>query len=251
MKSRLFAVAASLLVAGTAVAQTVSFDVEQLECLPEEANQMVAATVKNLAGGDTVRAYFRRVNPEGAFYYVEMAATAKDRYWAVLPKPEDREQQEITDEWWEESLSTRDWLEGRERDDAEALFEGFENEAAEYYVAVYDAAGALRKRSDVQLVEVRERDDCEVSLAPVEEGFARNLTVGETTDLQRGKTVFHWLCDGIVTRQSSQGILRPDEFCRACVVAWLPAAVAGAAIGVVTAVELTESDPVSRITPVP
>lgn len=188
--------------------------------MPTEGNRAVRASVQEVPGGGSVRLYFRRLNPLGAFYYNKMRPEAADTYWSVAPKPEVRRQHLLTDEWWE-VLQTRDWMmsEGRDRQWLESWLEEREQEAAEYYAAIFDAGGNLVKRSDSRLVEVLDPEECEVELTRQERGWAQNLTVGEITELQNGKPLFHWLCDGVVTRISAAGILRPDSYCRACVVA--------------------------------
>ena len=217
------------LVATSASGQPPSVAPGELECLPLEDNGALAATVRQQPGGSSVRLYFRRLNPVGAFYYDQMIASGNGQYWSVFPKPEDREQNQLTDEWWE-ILKDRDWMKGRDRDWLEDWLQDQENEAAEYFVAVHDAAGARLSRSAMRLVEVREEQDCPTSLTAQEHGWSENLTVGETTEIQAGKQVFHWLCDGIVTRVDTQGVLRADEFCRACVVALLPRVSPAAAV---------------------
>ncbi len=208
----------SMLAGGAVHAQSVT--VEEFPCLPVETNRAVRASVEEMVAGGSVRLYFRRLDPLGAFYYTTMRPTAADAYWSVFPKPESRRQPQLTDEWWE-VLRTRDWIvrEGRDRQWLESWLEDREGQAAEYYAAIHDAGGELVERSDTRLVRVGIPDDCEAPLSAREEGWARNLTVGETTELQRDKPLFHWLCDGVVTRVSAAGILRPDAYCRACVVA--------------------------------
>lgn len=227
MRIRTLIVILGTLVGGASHARSVT--VEELACLPAEANRAVRATVAEMPAGATVRLYFRRLHPLGAFYYSGMWPAGSDTYWSVFPKPEIRRQHPLTDEWWE-VLQTRDWivLEGRDRQWLVSWLEAREHEAAEYYAAVYDARGDLVARSRTRLVDVDDPDECEVELTPQEGGWARNLTVGETTELQNGKPMFHWLCDGVVTRVSASGILEPDGYCRACVVAameatWRPA----------------------------
>ncbi len=233
---------------GAVAADEPTFELTELDCLPLEANAALDATVGGLEGGDEVRLYFRRLNPVGAFYYVGNAAAGDSRYWATFPRPEDREQHQLTDEWWE-ILQTRDWMEGRDRDWLENYLENREQEAAEYYVAVYDETGEVRGRSKTQLVSV-EPDDCNNPLTPRQRGWADNLTVGETSTAQADKEVFHWLCDGIVTRIDTERILHPDEFCRACVVGFgfVPplASVAG---GVVTGAIIEHTPPASERQP--
>lgn len=222
MKQILIAVVLGL-VAGAGRSEPVAVGpiaVEELVCLPNEGNRAVRATLQSVPAGGSVRLYFRRLNPLGAFYYSRMRPEASGSYWSVFPKPEARRQHSLTDEWWE-VLATRDWIvsEGRDRQWLESWLEERDDEAVEYYVATYDAGGDLVERSDSQLVEVLDPRECEVELSERERGWAQNLTVGETTELQNGKPLFHWLCDGVVTRVSAAGILQPDMYCRACVVA--------------------------------
>ncbi|MDX1502279.1 MAG: hypothetical protein R3325_07935 [Thermoanaerobaculia bacterium] len=222
--------------------------VTELECLPNEHNQILTATVSGLGGGDMVRVYFRRVNPSGAFYFLDMQPSGGNEYWAVLPRPEEREQQDLTDEWWE-VLEDRDWVAERDRDEIEDYFDEQEYELAEYFVAVVDAAGERVARSDDFVVEVVDEDDCEVELDPIETGYSRNLTVGETVQAQVGEAVFHWLCDGIVTRLGASGILRADDFCRACAVAWFPVATTAGALTTGTTIHFREPRRASDVEP--
>ena len=70
-------------------------------------------------------------------------------------------------------------------------------------------------------------------------GMANNLTVGETVEPQQGRKVLGFLCDGVVTRINFQGIMRPDEICRGCVIPWwtkeefIAASTVGAATGII------------------
>ncbi len=111
----------------------------------------------------------------------------------------------------------RDWL--AEMDDAtfQRWLEHLENEPAEYFVTVHDAEGRRLARSPTRITEVR--SDCRSELSEQERGEARNLTVGETAHWQREEQIFHWLCDGIVSRIGPIGVLRGDGVCRACVIA--------------------------------
>ena len=77
------------------------------------------------------------------------------------------------------------------------------NEPAEYYVAVIDSYGKVVAKSSMHAVPVRR--DCTVRLNAVEVGESRNLTVGETRPWQQGEPVFHWLCEGVVTRIDDAG----------------------------------------------
>ena len=239
-------VALTLVLATAAVAAP---SVEPVECLPNEANQVVWANGVDVPGGGSARLYFRRLNPTGASYFVDMVPAGDGSYWGVFPEPEWREQQDLTDEWWE-VLQDRDWIADRERDEIAAWMDGLEHEAAEYHVSVIDDAGSRVSRSQHQVVEVWEHDECEHELTPVEAGYASNLTVGETTEAQIGRPVYHWLCWGIVTRLGNNGILRGDEICRACVVgAWLPASSAAGALIMGTAVTKREPKSASDTQP--
>lgn len=114
----------------------------------------------------------------------------------------------------------REWME--ELDDAEfqAWLEDLVNEPAEYFVAVVDSQGRFIERTPVDVTEVLQPDNCDPVFTPQQAGEKENLTVGESGEWQRGKEVFHWLCKGVVTRVDPFFIKRPDEVCRACVVAW-------------------------------
>ncbi len=112
----------------------------------------------------------------------------------------------------------RDWLAKMDDSSFQDWLEQLENEPAEYYVSVHDATGRELARSQTKVTEVRE--NCSVDLSPQERGEAENLTVGETAHWQRDEEVFHWLCDGIVSRIDPTNVLRGDGICRACVIAW-------------------------------
>lgn len=114
----------------------------------------------------------------------------------------------------------RHWIAKMDDPEFEAWLEDQVNEPAEYFTAVVDSQGRTVEQSDVFAAEVRQPDDCDPVFTPQQAGEKENLTVGETGEWQRGKPVFHWLCDGIVTRVDPFFIKRADEVCRACVVAW-------------------------------
>ncbi|MDH3254986.1 MAG: hypothetical protein OEM62_08355 [Acidobacteriota bacterium] len=221
-----------------------------VSCLPNEANAAITAAIApEISGSDEMRLYFRRLNPTGAFYWVEMNPTGAGSYWTVFPRPETREQRELTDEWWE-ILQSRDWMKGHDRQWLSDYFETQVHELAEYYVSTVDVNGRELARTPTLLVEVKDRDECRLGLDPFQVGQTRNLTVGEMTQAQHGHEVFHWLCDGIVSRVSFEGILREDEFCRACVVAgWLPVVPAGAALIAGTTIEKREPRRASEVQP--
>lgn len=176
----LAAVIACLLAAG-ARAQTPSVTVEPTQCIPVEDNGVITARVQPEVGGTAPRLYFRW-REHGTFYWVPMNAAGAGRYWAVLPKPEKT------------------------------------TENVERYVSVVDAGGRELARSGSATIPVQR--DCKVELDAKQQGQAENLIVGETALPQKGRDVLGFLCDGIVSRVDANGILRVDDVCRTCVVAW-------------------------------
>jgi hypothetical protein len=218
-------VASLLSVAEPAMAQDLprgpvgkSIHVEQVDCLSLATHRDLPVTVEELPPGARVRVYFRRLNPIGAFYFIEARPQAEGSYVAVLPLPEPQPQEELTDDWWS-VLQTRDWMrpEGRDRDWLESWLSDQEVEAAEYYAAIYSPAGDLVERSEVKLVPVLRAESCPIALGLWEMSWADNLTVGESTDRQADRLLFHWLCNGVVTRISAQDVFRADGACRSCV----------------------------------
>ena len=266
-----------------------SVRVGDLACIPVGQNQVATATLTGEAPGNTVRLYFSRLHNEVEdFYYVEMRPSGGGQYWAVLPQPEDkaiertrlrrpqgeRETGNEWAEWWrrKEGSDNRDpnddldekvikerasvgkkepraWIRNMTDVDLQRWLEKQKYEPAQYYAAIYDGAGRFVAKSDVKVTPVNK--ECRVQLTPQQAGYAENLTIGETADWQRGERVFHWECDGIVTRIDPAGIPRADDSCRACLIAWWkPAAVIGA--GAVTGIIIERFDPtpVSQSQPV-
>lgn len=253
------AVAAVLAVAAVAVpaAAQPRVAIDPVRCLPVEEHAVVTARVSGEPGGSTVRLYFRRLHQEVEdFYYVEMEPRAAGQYWAALPKPADEELDEkryddADDDgerdnpwaaWWlakersdhrdpnddlnerivEERAAvgkraSRDWMLAMPLEALQQWLDDLENESADLYATVVDPTGRELARSPMVAALVRE--DCRVSLTAEERGRAQNLVIGETAGWQAGKVVFHWLCDGIVTRTDPRGVMRPDDVCRACVLA--------------------------------
>lgn len=238
--------------------QAATVNVDQAECLPIGDNGLIMLSASEEPRGSTVRVYFRRLHEEVEdFYYVQARPDGVGRYWAVLPKAEDEvlerfdferdaDDDNLEDgwaDWWRAKEQSdhrdptdvlddevirerasrgkqepRDWLEKIDDATLQTWLEGLENEPTEYFATVNDANGQRIARSEMKVVEVR--NDCDVMLTPVQEGEAENLVVGETADWEEGERVFHWLCDGVVTRIDPEGVLRSDEICRACVIAW-------------------------------
>lgn len=216
---------------------------------------------------DTVEdLYYVRMQPEGAGRYWGVFPKAEDRKLERRELEQRREEvkQGAEDDdghewaaWWKAKelsdhrnptedldsdlireraslgkLEKRHWM--LEMDDAEFedWLEKLENEPAEYFAAVHDAEGREVARSPMKVAEVR--DDCKVAMTAQQAGEAENLTIGETATWQQGEEVFHWLCDGVVTRVDPLSVLRADERCRVCVIAWWqrPAVLIPAALGV-------------------
>ena len=203
MRASTFLLACLLLGAATA-ATAQSVMVEKPSCMPREANGLVKATLTSAAPGLAPRLYFRWFDHED-FYWVPLEMEPGGHYWATPPKPELR------------------------------------NEKVEIYGALVDAAGKTVARSESQVVAVTR--DCGVQLSSKERGVAETLTVGETSPKQQGKRVLGFLCDGIVTRINSAGVRRPDDVCRACVVAWWPKAVLAPAVAGIVGVVVTDQEP--------
>lgn len=203
--SAIFALALCTL-AVAARAQTPTVMVEKAACVPTEANGVINATIQPEIGGAEPRLYFRW-DQHGAMYYVDLFAEGAGQYWAIPAKPEPR------------------------------------NENIEYYVALVDPAGKTVARSETQLSPVR--DDCAVNMTAKQLGVSNNLTVGETVPAQQGRRVLGFLCDGVVTRVNFEGIMRPDEICRGCVVPFFTkeAYLAPVAIGAVTTVIIEPPPP--------
>lgn len=262
--------ALALLVPMVASAQ-IQVTVEDLECIADDDHHVVTAEVRTPPSESTVRLYFRRLHQEVEdLYYVEMNASGAGQYWAVLPKPTDddlvdkeledpetEEEEEYPEAaWWqakersdhrdpnddlnediieeratEGQKSTRDWLMQAPLDEElEEWFEDQKLEPAEYFVAVVDASGRELARSEMVSVPVEGRCDAP-DLNEQEEGQANNLVIGETAEWQRDRRVFHWECDGIVSRIDWQDILYVDRHCRACAFVWQKLAVpAGVAV---------------------
>jgi hypothetical protein len=193
-----------------AAAQAQSFTVEPLKCVPREDNAVIRAALSADAAGQTPRLYFRWQG-QTDFYWVNMESEPARRLWAVIPKPEKR------------------------------------NDQVEYYTALVDANGKVGVRSPSQTSRVA--GDCKAPLSSKERGVAENLTVGETTPEQQGAKVVGFLCKGVVTRINSQGIRRNDDICGPCAVVWwdrksvLIPAFAGGVIGVIVSDRNPEPSP--------
>lgn len=257
---RIIMSAASIgLVATGAMAQEpIRIEVDQVECLPVGNNGVAYTEVENNVADTEVRLYFRRMHDAVEdLYYVRMQPEGNGRYWGVFPKAEDRAiQRHVLDQnrkdaqsandwaqWWREKDSSvdrnpnedldqdlirerasegkqvsRDWMEEMDNETFQDWLEQLENEPTEYFTSVHDPSGEQLAKSQTRVVEVR--DNCLVELSERQLGESANLTVGETAYWQKDEGLFHWLCDGIVSRIGPLNVLRGDGACRACVIAW-------------------------------
>lgn len=188
--------------------------VDDLLCIPQEENQVVTARLEAAAGGDTIRVYFRRLHHVVEdFYHLAMRPSGDGRYWAVLPKPQDRKLQlEELDErrregdrqnlwaaWWrakeasdhrdpnddldsdriEEQaslgkLETRSWMAPMAEDELQGWLEGLENEPAEYFAAVFDSDGRCVAKSEMKVTLVTA--DCPLRLDECENKATAELS---------------------------------------------------------------------------
>lgn len=204
-------------------------------------------------------------------YFVNMIPSDEEgRYWGVLPKPERRkpDRHEIARqrqakidanawaEWWRVKeasddrnpnrdlnddkirerasrgkLEGRDWMD--QLDDAafQEWLDSLEFEPVEYFVRVDGPSGQMIAKTPMMIAEVGHASNCQVELTPEQRGEAENLVVGETAGWQAGEPVFHWLCDGVVTRIGDNNIKRADEACRSCVPCITQAAILTNAVG--------------------
>lgn len=194
------------------VARELAKRVEELEQLEKERQEKID---ENTAAWWLVKEHSEHRNPNG-----------------------DLDDDQIRERASRGKLEQRTWMEKMDAEALEKFLVEQKYEPAEYFAAVYDAYGERISASDVKVVPVT--DDCEGNLTAQEQGFAENLIVGETAPWQVGQDVFHWKCDGVITRVDYTGIWRGDDRCRACVIAWwkmksflLPVAAGVAATGVV------------------
>lgn len=248
----------------------------ELPCVPTDANAAVTARVDPPPPAENpVRLYFRRLNLEVEdFYYVPMTASAAGNFWGVLPHAESvaigkKELRGAASDawaaWWKAKegsesrdpngdldagvirerasvgrLEKRDWMAQRADPEFQAWLQKQKYEPAEWYVAVVDPDGRQLARSEVRLAPVAA--DCRAALTTRQQGAGENLVVGHTAAWQDGQRVFHWLCDGVVTRIDPQGIEHADSSCRACVIGWWPYTVAGT-VGALGAIAIVDESP--------
>ncbi|HVT58061.1 MAG TPA: hypothetical protein VHR45_06655 [Thermoanaerobaculia bacterium] len=214
-------VAAGLLFASAAGAQIISLVKAEPDCIPAEKNGRVVAAATGLSTSQVMRMYFRWSEDGTAdkdqkpYYWIDMETDPNGRYWAIPPKPEQR------------------------------------NHVLEYFTAAFVPPDRIASRTPVKFAKVTK--NCQPNLDAREAGVSANLTIGETTPDQQKRKVWGFLCDGIATRINAQGIRRADEACRTCVVAWwlnpgiinpiLGATVAGGVVGGNIISDTTEPSP--------
>ncbi len=200
MKARhLFAAGAAGFFLTWAAAQAQVIGLVPPECIPRKGNAVVrASVVPDPAVGQSPRLYFRWKG-QPAFYWVPLEVEPGGKYWGILPRVEDR------------------------------------NEEVELYAAVVDASNRMVSQSDVRFSRVRD-NNCPVELNAKEKGVAENLIVGETVSSQYKKKVIGFLCPGLKIRIDPQGVKRSDEECGPCGLAWLPPGLATAGVlGIIVA----------------
>lgn len=174
-------------------------------------------------------------NPQAAWWVVKERTQYRD--------PNDDLNTEIIEERAQNGkLQRRDWMLAMTLDGLQEWLEQLENEPTEVYATVLDANGREIARSTMEVIEVTE--DCDVRLDERQRGRANNLVVGETAPWEIGRSVFHWECPGIIARLDYRGVLRSDEICRACVVAWLddPGTIVAATAGVIGVIGIVIDD---------
>lgn len=220
---------------------------EYWAALPKPANERLPH--KELEDTETEE---QEENPEAAWWMAKERSTDRD-------PNDDLNEQIIEERAAEGKEQPRDWMRALSLEELERWLDELPNEAAEYYAVVHDVNGReiAGSRSPMKVVRVTAPEDCnapsvirpidygkvaddpnaspEVLRRAREWGAASNLVVGETAEWQIGRRVFHWLCDGIVSRIDYRNILREDDVCRACAVGFLrnPATLIPAVAGVV------------------
>ena len=238
-------------------AQRTTVTVDRVDCIPAGANAVFHATVENQQPGTTTLLFFRRLHDVVEdLYYVRMYPEGGGRFWAMMPKAEKRkldrhEIEERRDDasrrhpvavWWRSKEASddrnpnhdldqddirehasvgktehRDWMDTISDTEFDAWLASLKYEPVEYFVAVFSATGEVIARSPMITGDVRDESECHIELTPQQLGEAQNLIVGETAPWQRGKPVFHWLCDGVISRVGMDGVKRVDTSCRTCV----------------------------------
>jgi hypothetical protein len=205
------AAAASWLAPPAAAAEPITH--EPLTCVPlGRQNVRVMATLSLPSAVASVRAYFRYIDRDNVpVSYIELRHGEGGEFWGVLPKAED---------------STK---------------------LVEYRVAAVDADG---KEYTTETRKVNVTRDCKVSLTDQEKRYANNIVVGTSKDDLPARPE-GFLCDGIISKITPDGVLLPAEPCPQPGVIALGAGAVGALVGTTIITGAGDKKPVSPSRPVP
>ena len=213
LRSRLAVLLAAAVPGAPASALAAPVTHEPLTCVPlPRQNTRVAATLTLGGPVASARAYFRYLDGKDTpFSYIELRHGEGDLFWGVLPKAEE---------------STR---------------------SVEYRLQATDADG---KEYSTDLVKVPVTRDCSVPLNDAETRYANNLVIGQTDTKQDEARPDGFLCDGIVSKITPDGVLLPAEPCPRAPILLLGAAAAAGLAGTVVVVGRPDH-PVSPSRPTP
>ena len=96
-------------------------------------------------------------------------------------------------------------------EEARAFLASLRTEPIEYYATLHDRNGDELAGSRTEIAPVT--SDCQTAAASLR-GRETSLIVGETASWQQDIGLYHWLCDGVVTRIDPAGVLVNDGTCR-------------------------------------
>lgn len=181
-------------------AEPVKISHQKVTCIPGGAQAKLLCDVTLSTYIDFVRVYFHS-NAYKDDYFVEMRHGAGNRFFAVLP--------------WADTAVTK---------------------GVTYRIVVKAGDGT---ESSTEPFNIPVLGNCPVSLSDEEKGYASNLVIGLTTSAQP-LVPQGFLCKGIVSLITANGVMKSHEECRkllaaGVVVAGIPAGVyaaAGAAMGI-------------------
>src|SRR5258706_2938686 len=187
---------------------------ESLTCVPLPGqNTKLAANLTLTGPVASARGYFRALDKKDVPYsYIELRHGEGGDFWGVLPKAEE---------------STR---------------------SVEYRIVATDADG---KEYSTDLVKVPVTKSCSVPLNDDERKYASNLVIGLTDDKRQDARPDGFLCDGIVSKITADGVLLPAEPCPNPAALLIGAAAAGALGGAVLLSGPGPGKPVSPSRPIP
>jgi len=162
-------------------AEPVKISHQKVTCIPGEAQAKLLCDVTLSTFIDYVRVYFHS-NAYKDDYFVEMRHGAGNRFFAFLP--------------WADTAVTK---------------------GVTYRIVVKAGDGT---ESSTEQFNVPVSGDCPVSLSDVDKGDASNLVVGLTTSAQP-LVPQGFLCKGIVSLITANGVMKSHEECRKVLVAGL------------------------------